>query len=115
MLQTFSKVWILIDFKINQETIAKELCVQREKPNNCCQGKCYLKTQIEQNEKGEQKQIPQSLKEKLEVIYYTPQLPFVLTKYIQELQKVVIYIYDACLYAFAFASNVFQPPEFPLI
>ena len=30
------------EYAINKDYIAKNLCVQRNIPNNCCQGRCYL-------------------------------------------------------------------------
>ena len=68
-LQPFSKVWIHISFKINQDKIAKTLCVKKEIENNTCQGKCHLKKQLEKADEEEQKQAPTNTKEKVEVLY----------------------------------------------
>jgi hypothetical protein len=48
--QTFSKLCIVANYRINQEYIAKNLCVNRYKPKSCCQGKCYLNKQLAKDE-----------------------------------------------------------------
>ena len=55
-LQPFSKIWIVVSFKINQDSIAKTLCVKKEVKNNTCQGKCHLKKQLDKANEEEQKQ-----------------------------------------------------------
>jgi len=47
---------VFVLFKVNQKQIAKELCVEREVVNSCCQGSCYLKkslTKLNQNPTAE--------------------------------------------------------------
>jgi hypothetical protein len=31
-----------VEYAINKNYIAKNLCVMKDVPDNCCQGKCYL-------------------------------------------------------------------------
>jgi hypothetical protein len=38
-----------IEYAINKEYIAKNLCINRDKPHSCCQGKCYLEKQIKKS------------------------------------------------------------------
>jgi len=64
LLPVFGKSWILISFKINQESIAKNLCVLRNVKNNSCHGCCQLKKRLAENDKQEQKQLPRGSKEK---------------------------------------------------
>ena len=40
--------FVLLDFKLRQDFIAKVLCVNKEKPKRQCHGKCYLKKQLKQ-------------------------------------------------------------------
>lgn len=66
LMQNFSKVYILLQFKINQNYIAKNLCVKKDLPNNCCKGSCHLEKQLEKEEKKES-QSGNQLKEKFEI------------------------------------------------
>lgn len=60
LTQMLSKVSILLSFQWNQEYIAQNLCENIDKPQLKCEGKCYLKKQLD---KDEQKQnLPPSLK-----------------------------------------------------
>lgn len=56
MIPAVSNIVIFINFKIHQEYIAKNLCVEKEIENNTCMGCCQLKKEINENE------IPNQLK-----------------------------------------------------
>ncbi len=46
ILYTFiigANTFAFIYFKINQQYIAKNICVQKDRPENLCMGNCYLK------------------------------------------------------------------------
>jgi hypothetical protein len=49
-LQTFSSLWLILDFRINRDYIAAKLCVNRQTPGSCCKGKCYLKKQLAEHQ-----------------------------------------------------------------
>lgn len=53
LLSTFNKAGILLGFKLNQSKIIQTLCENRDKPALHCDGKCYLKKQINASEKNE--------------------------------------------------------------
>ena len=53
-----------IEYALNKDFIAKNLCVNKEKPKSCCHGKCYLEKQVKKssetnddNEKNSNKKI----------------------------------------------------------
>lgn len=64
LFPSFYKTGIIISFNINQDYIAKNLCVQRNIKNNCCHGCCQLKKRLDENDKHEQKQMPRGSNEK---------------------------------------------------
>jgi hypothetical protein len=72
LFQNVSKLIIVINFRINQEYIAKNLCVNRDKPDSCCEGKCELKKQLDEEDKKEN--LPaNTFKDKFEKQnYYSP-------------------------------------------
>lgn len=53
LLLSFKNTFIYIDFKIHQDYIAKNLCVNRFSPDVMCGGSCYLQEQMEQNDIGD--------------------------------------------------------------
>ena len=114
-LQPFSKVWIHISFKINQDKIAKTLCVKKEIENNTCQGKCHLKKQLEKADEEEQKQAPTNTKEKVEVLYCQNQTPFDFIKVTVYYENQTLNNYDFDFYSTSFITDIFRPPKTILI
>ena len=53
--QSLSRLNILINFKLNQEYIAAELCENKQKPELQCHGACYLTKKLVQEEEQQQK------------------------------------------------------------
>jgi len=48
----------IIDYLLHKDYIAKNLCVNRNKPKSCCKGKCYLVKQLKKtsaNTEGDSK------------------------------------------------------------
>jgi hypothetical protein len=54
IFQIFSKTFILVIYEINKDYIAKNLCVNRNKPKMHCNGKCHLMKQLKKEEKKEE-------------------------------------------------------------
>lgn len=50
-VQTFSKWLILLEYRVNQDYIAKVLCENKSKPELKCKGKCQLMKQLDAAEK----------------------------------------------------------------
>jgi hypothetical protein len=42
----------VIDYLINKDYIAKNLCVNRDKPKSCCKGKCHMVKQLQKTNKS---------------------------------------------------------------
>lgn len=59
----------MIDFKVNQDYISKVLCINKDEPKSGCGGKCYLSTQLKQQEEKENKQVPVNSNEKNEILF----------------------------------------------
>jgi len=114
-IQPLSKVWIFVSFKINQDYIAKNLCENRAKPILKCNGKCQLMKKMKQADKDEEKQTPQTIKEKLEVLYCHNQANFNVSQKLDfEVKKQSFFGYKFQNYS-SYQSNLFRPPIFILI
>lgn len=74
LVQPFREIWIYVYFKINQDYIAKTLCVKREIKNNTCQGNCQLMKKLAKTEKEENPSIPQ-VRERAEVQIFCSNQP----------------------------------------
>ncbi|MDN3672660.1 hypothetical protein QWY99_06275 [Flavobacterium branchiarum] len=49
LLVSFQQVLIIVHFKLNQENIEKEFCINKTKPELQCHGKCHLKNELEKS------------------------------------------------------------------
>lgn len=53
VFQSTAKLWVILNFKMKQEYIAKNLCENKAKPEmNCC-GNCCLKKELQKQDKSE--------------------------------------------------------------
>lgn len=119
-LQTFSKIWIGVSFKLNQAQIAQTLCEKKDFKNNTCKGRCQLKKQLKQAEEREQKEAPQPKKESIETLYYCQLALFIFPKNQQNWQKTAAHIfltakvstaYAEDFYPAAYIHDIFRPPQ----
>ncbi len=66
--QTFSKAVICIDFYANQKYIAENLCVNKDKPQMHCCGKCQLRKRLKQEENNDKQNPERKNENKNEVL-----------------------------------------------
>jgi hypothetical protein len=45
----------VIDYLINKDYIAKKLCVNKNKPHSCCNGKCHMVKQLQKTNQNSDK------------------------------------------------------------
>jgi hypothetical protein len=102
---------IYANFEMNRNFIAQNLCLKKDIQNNTCLGNCYLKKQLDKAEKQEQKQLPQSQKEKLEVLYFQNITNFngQENQYIEE--PIIFPSNSTQHYKTPYHIGIFQPPE----
>ena len=108
-------MWIFIDFKLNQDYIAQNLCVKKEIKNNDCRGHCQLCKRLDKADKDEQKQIPQSLKEKQEVLYFFQYTDFHLKRQFSCIEKSKLNSQYTMAFSASHISDIFRPPKLILI
>lgn len=80
LLQTFGKGLILAEYMLNQEYIARVLCVNKAKPEMGCNGQCHLMKQMEKETKKEQN--GSAVKDKYEVVIAVIHLQSALQPYL---------------------------------
>ncbi|MGV3538862.1 MAG: hypothetical protein ACO1OQ_03575 [Rufibacter sp.] len=73
LTQAFSKVFVLLDYQANKEFITKFLCINREKPQLHCNGKCYLMQKLKKAEQAENAAGQKEQKQKQDItLYFQP-------------------------------------------
>ncbi len=72
LLQTCSKQLIYTDYLVNKDFVASVLCVNKDVPENHCEGKCHLKKQLDQDTQ-QQEGSKQKSKSGSEVVFLAAQ------------------------------------------
>ncbi len=68
LLPSFGSFFTYFNFKLNQEEIAKTICVQRKMVFNSCNGRCELQKSLKKYTDNE-KRMQNNLKEKTDLVY----------------------------------------------
>ena len=58
IFETSGKTALLINFELRRDYFAKELCVKKDIPDNCCKGSCQLTKEIKEQDERETKSFP---------------------------------------------------------
>lgn len=105
---SLSGLFVVAGFEMNQGYIAKELCVNKDKPQLHCNGQCYLMRKLKQAQEKEQKQEHQFQKIQLqEAIVSTP---FIFKQY--SFIAINLRIPLTTGVPVARLSTIFHPPQF---
>ena len=115
LLPLLNKVCIVIDFKLNQDFIAKVLCINKDKPMTKCNGKCYLSKQLKKAEKKEGKNLPIHTQEKpVTTLYFQERIVPQSDNIFKDLNDRPFYE-GANLYASSYINKIFHPPPSSLL
>ena len=95
-----------IEYEINKEYIAENLCQNKDKPRMKCKGKCYLKKQVKKAEKEEKKQNPFITSENSLLFYFTAEQ----TLHIP-IQKTITNFKSESFYSFEYIAILLKPPQ----
>jgi hypothetical protein len=107
----FLKVGILTNYIIQYKFYVEVLCVNKNKPELKCNGKCHLAKELKTvDEEPVKPELPQKYKDKTEDIFlihdFSNLISSELTKNINSYSN-----YNPPFLSFCFKGNIFQPPE----
>ncbi len=108
LLQNTSQLWIIVQFIIERDYIAANLCEKRMDSTSSCQGKCYLKKTLKESEKNQSKQLP-VLKEKELELFSQNNRNFSIVPEIRLISKAP-HVTFSNRKLVGFTSSVFHPP-----
>lgn len=98
-----------VEYYSFREYIAENLCVNRDNPDSCCEGKCYLEKRIKESlpDETQEKQNPATSPVK-RIEYHLPlkNNPFCCIS-----ESRIEFGYLAPLYEVFFSGTIFQPPR----
>jgi hypothetical protein len=108
MLHAFSFVMIYISFKIHQDYIITNLCIQRDATVNACHGHCQLTKKMKDHEK-KQNDNPLAQEGWLNFCFIQPQYRYHFELMLSQIQK--RRSFNQSLYLSAFTNKIFHPPK----
>lgn len=68
LYQSTSSIWIIASFYINQDYIAKNICINRFDLIPVCKGKCFLQKELSSD--SEKQQFPKIKKQETQPLFY---------------------------------------------
>ena len=107
-LPSLGSMFVYASFKLNQQEIAKTICVQRKLVFNSCNGRCELQKSLKKYSDNE-KQMQDSLKEKLELVYICiiSEVNFTFATPVESQQKAFAFLNSKPV---GISSTTFRPP-----
>jgi len=105
---SFQEAGFYLFFKLNQDYIAKNLCINQDQVELLCSGKCYLDKVVEtnyENQNTSQSTIPQFDQEKVRYLNTSSMISFC-----SEEERLSTLFYYSSHSANPWPSGVFRPP-----
>lgn len=103
----FANAFVFVGFEMNQRYIAAELCVNKDKPQLQCNGKCYLMKKLKQAQDKEQKQERQAQKTQIQDALVVN--PFVFKQY--AFAEITLHVPVSTGMPQALLNAIFHPPQ----
>lgn len=101
----------VLDYIINYDYIAKELCENKAKPEMHCNGKCHLMKELAKASEGEKQQDKKNVHQELELLFCEPVAAFEFAVVVTIPAKRVQPLYNN-LYSHQDTVSVFHPPVY---
>ncbi|WP_347841240.1 hypothetical protein [uncultured Draconibacterium sp.] len=108
LLFQFSELVVFLSFKINQDYIAENLCVEKDIEGSTCKGCCQLKKRINEQEQ-QKKEFPPNHKEKQNIDFCAQTYGVMLVLYAQHKKHGRAYYKN---YYLLNINSVFHPPDY---
>ncbi|HVW98251.1 MAG TPA: hypothetical protein VHA56_19955 [Mucilaginibacter sp.] len=108
---SFQRFFVYAGFKLNQDYISKNLCVNRNRPWMHCNGKCYFMRKIKAAQENEKKQADKDNFSRLEVSFFQHARVIDLSSPLTATLPAGELPVYSCLYNFSFSTFLLQPPR----
>ena len=109
-IQAFSKWIIVFSYEINKDYIAKNLCINRDKPASCCKGKCFLRKKLAADEDQQQPASKASIQKNLQPDLFL-QNPIQINVSMEKMM-IIHHPFYGCRKSQDFIKSIFEPPQF---
>ncbi|MCB0425478.1 MAG: hypothetical protein KDD13_12650 [Mangrovimonas sp.] len=113
LLPQFAKVGIFISFKANQDFIAKVLCINKDKPELQCNGKCHLAKELNKTESKDQNS-PITITNKTEILLFFEKQKIPEFRVLLGMHRKKSFVHIKEQYTSAYRNGVFHPPKYSI-
>lgn len=107
LMTNFSNLFLFAGFELNRNYISAKLCVNKNKPELHCNGKCYLMKKLKQAQEKEEKQDRQSQNNHFQEAVVV--VPVVFKRY--AVGEIEIHVPTSMGMPSSIKNSVFQPPR----
>jgi hypothetical protein len=109
-LQLCNRVGIIAWFNLNQDKVVELFCINKDKPELDCKGKCYLAEKLEEDKQTEEgTSVPNTKhKQTIEEILFFEKTTLLS---IPGSAHQISFLFSKSSYAHQFLMSVFQPPR----
>lgn len=111
LYQSTSSIWIITSFYLNQDYIAKNICINRFDAIPVCNGKCFLEKELSADAEKEQK-IPNIKIKEVSPLFIQHVNYKSVTTHIQTINQIDYPEYISNFILSKLVFSIFQPPEF---
>lgn len=101
----------VIDYLVNKDYIAKNLCINKDKPKSCCKGKCHMVKQLQKTNKNTDND-PKNTNSRVQLKELNE---FIISKacsYTAEISSHTYFVYNIVTSDQLACSAIFVPPKF---
>jgi hypothetical protein len=111
LASSFQRYMVYAGFELNHDYIAKNLCINRNRPWMHCNGHCYFMRKLKEAQDNEKKQAAQDNLNRLEVSFFQQPVSFTFLSF--NIEEPIIVHFDTynCLYTNQYITTLFQPPK----
>lgn len=114
LIQTFATVAVIVQFEANRSYYAEVLCINKNRPELACQGKCVLMQRLNNEFQQEQQTTHHKLKNLIErelaLFYQNIHLLKLNNSFLTNSKKAVLSPYSENFFPQAVLCSIFHPP-----
>ncbi len=108
--QSLVKLGILTWYELNKEYVANKLCENRNKPQLKCNGKCYLKKQLNKADVNSDSNKSSTSSDRNDLLECVLPDSFSIPRLFHFCSNICLVVYSDS-YSFVFESFIFHPPS----
>jgi hypothetical protein len=111
MTQLCSGLFIISSFYLNQQEIARTLCVNRFDKIPVCKGSCYLNDQLKETQEKEPVKYPSFKLKTVECVLPPAETPTVIEQPVVPAEKKIVRLGETNHVPSSYTTSVFHPPQ----